>query len=119
MIEKVESVEEPGDPDESLEVVSIDTSNPEPLSFPIVHAEGIEAESSPKSRVPRKRTRALIESSNLGRYKLWWKDLMDEDNRDPWVGRSRSFLMLGRTWRPRRMKVVPVRIKEKPPDRLG
>ncbi|KAI3827931.1 hypothetical protein L1987_02020 [Smallanthus sonchifolius] len=53
-----------------------------------------------------------------GRYKLWWKDLSSTCNMSSVFDRSLKVLKLWRTGRPRRMKAVPVRIKEKPPGRL-
>ncbi|KAI3816084.1 hypothetical protein L1987_15772 [Smallanthus sonchifolius] len=141
----VESVEDPDDPGERLETTPLMIPHIEPLTFTIVHAEGIEVESPPKSRPPRKKLQELSESCDLervktpsmgmfrsdnllgylnrvifgpGRFKLWWKDLIDKCNGGLRFDRSMSLLMLWRTGIPRRMKVVLVRIKEKPPDRF-
>ncbi|KAI3810152.1 hypothetical protein L1987_19762 [Smallanthus sonchifolius] len=147
----VEVVEDPGDPGEDLEVPHVENPIPEPLPITIVLSEGIivdptPSSSVPRSRPPQKRTRALIDSSDLervktpsvgmfrgdnllgylnqvifgpGRFKLWWKDLIDKyDGVLMFVG-GICLMMCWRTGRPRRMKAVPVRIKEKPPDRLG
>ncbi|KAI3797283.1 hypothetical protein L1987_32539 [Smallanthus sonchifolius] len=51
-------------------------------------------------------------------FKCWWKDLSAINDTHLRFGRSFCLLGLWRTGRPRRMKAVPVRIKEKPPDRL-
>ncbi|KAI3827052.1 hypothetical protein L1987_01114 [Smallanthus sonchifolius] len=102
--------------------------------------------SVPRSRPPRKRTRPVIESSDFrllktpsvgrfmgdkllgylnhiifgpGKYKLWWKDFSATCNMSSVFDRSLKVLRLWRTGRPHRMKAVPVRIKEKPPDRLA
>ncbi|KAI3824764.1 hypothetical protein L1987_06235 [Smallanthus sonchifolius] len=142
---KLEKEEDPG---EGLEVIPLETLVPEPLSITIVHSEGRTTEptprsSSPRSRPTQKRTCALIESSDLarmqtpsvgtsrgdkllrylnqvvfghGRFKFWWKDRSDRHNGV--FGRSSCLMRMWRIGRPRRMKEVPVRIKEKTPDRL-
>ncbi|KAI3816055.1 hypothetical protein L1987_15740 [Smallanthus sonchifolius] len=66
----VEIVKTPDDPDESLEIVLVETPSLEPLPVIVVHPEGVETEQNPSFRAPRsrtlrKRTRALIESSKL------------------------------------------------------
>ncbi|KAI3732243.1 hypothetical protein L1987_63444 [Smallanthus sonchifolius] len=145
-----EIVEEPDNPGESLEVVTIVKPIPEPLSCTVVHSERASVDptpssSTPRSRPPRKRTRASTDSSRLrimqtpsvgmfksdnllgymfhiifgpGRYKLWWKDLNATCKMSSLFG-SRMVVVMYRTGRPRRMKAIPFRIKEKPPDRLG
>ncbi|KAI3805520.1 hypothetical protein L1987_27970 [Smallanthus sonchifolius] len=144
----VASIEDPDDPGEGLEVPFIENLITEPLPSTIVLSEGRVAEPTPssdypRSRPPRKRTRELIDLGNLdrvhtpsvgtsrgdkllgylmhiifgpGRYKLWWKDLSD---RGPLFDRSSCLLEMWRTGRLRRVKAVPVSIKEKPPDRLA
>ncbi|KAI3776102.1 hypothetical protein L1987_45865 [Smallanthus sonchifolius] len=81
----VESVEDPEDPDESLEVVSIDTSNHRPLSCPILCSKGRIAEptpssSCPRSRPPRKITRELIDLGDLGRVQTPSVRMFRSDN---------------------------------------
>ncbi|KAI3732352.1 hypothetical protein L1987_63556 [Smallanthus sonchifolius] len=116
-----ESVKDPDDPCEGLEVPHIGDSSPEPLSITIVHSERVSVKpnpssSPPRSRPSRKRTHMFIESSD---FKLWWKDLCEKCDMSSMFVRSRSLLNLWRTGRPQSMKAVPVRIKENPPDRLG
>ncbi|KAI3732643.1 hypothetical protein L1987_63850 [Smallanthus sonchifolius] len=53
-----------------------------------------------------------------GRYKMWWKDLCAKCDMSSLVVRNVKLLSWCRTGGPRRMKTVPVRIKEKPYDRL-
>ncbi|KAI3773452.1 hypothetical protein L1987_47981 [Smallanthus sonchifolius] len=65
-----ESVEYPDDPREGLEVTLLEIPVPKPLSILVIHSEGRDAEpnpssSVPRSRPPRKRTRALRDSSRV------------------------------------------------------
>ncbi|KAI3816613.1 hypothetical protein L1987_16316 [Smallanthus sonchifolius] len=67
-----ESVEDPDDPCEGLGVTLLEIPVPEPLSILVIHSEGRDTEPNPSSSVPRsrpplKRTRTLIDSSELGR----------------------------------------------------
>ncbi|KAI3823049.1 hypothetical protein L1987_04475 [Smallanthus sonchifolius] len=87
------------DPCESLEATSLEIPLPDPLPIIIVPSEVVETESPTKSRPPRKRTRGLSDSCDLRIVQT------------PSVGTSRGDKLL-------RMKAVPVRIKEKPPDTL-
>ncbi|KAI3743258.1 hypothetical protein L1987_60964 [Smallanthus sonchifolius] len=139
-----ESIEDPEDPGERLKATPLVISHIESFTFTCVHAEGIEAESSPKSRPPRKKLRELSEFVDLervktpsvgmfrgdnllgylnrvifglGRFKLWWKDWIDAYDIHLSFDRGRNLMRMWRTGRPRRMKSVSVRIKEKPPDR--
>ncbi|KAI3682936.1 hypothetical protein L1987_83329 [Smallanthus sonchifolius] len=92
-----ESVEDPNDPGEGLEVPHIGESiykpSPEPLPITLVHSERVSVKPNPSSRPPRsrpphKRTRTFIDSSYFRVV-------------------SRSSLLSWRTGRPRRMKAVP------------
>ncbi|KAI3694808.1 hypothetical protein L1987_77789 [Smallanthus sonchifolius] len=144
----VESVEDPGDPGGSLEVISIENPIHELPPNLCSKREAAEPTPSPntlRSMPPRKRTRTVIESSDFrmvqtpsvgkfkgdkllgylrhvifgpGRYKLCWKDLNITCKITLLFGSSMIGLMWN-TGRPWRMKAIPVRIKGKPPDRLG
>ncbi|KAI3795194.1 hypothetical protein L1987_37843 [Smallanthus sonchifolius] len=91
------SVEDPDDPGKGLE----------PLPITVVHSKGREGDS------------LLGYLNNVifrpGRFKLWWKD---RGNRYNGYTVLVCLSLSWKTGRPRRMKAVPVRIKEKPPDRL-
>ncbi|KAI3754969.1 hypothetical protein L1987_54761 [Smallanthus sonchifolius] len=144
----VEIVEDPDDPGRGLEVTAIENLIPKPLPILYSKGRTIDptpSTSIPRSRPPRKRTRNMIDSSGLGRiqtpsvgifkgdnllgylnsvifgpgrFKLWWKDLIVTSDEVSMLDRDLSVMSLCTTGRPRRMKAVPVRIKEKPPDRL-
>ncbi|KAI3819557.1 hypothetical protein L1987_13398 [Smallanthus sonchifolius] len=107
-----ESIKDHEDPGESIRAITIANHIPELLPITIVHSEGRTTEpttsaSAHRSRPPRKRTRALIDSSDFGRmqtpsvgtsrgdklfrylnqvvfgpgrFKFWWKDQSDRHN---------------------------------------
>ncbi|KAI3744993.1 hypothetical protein L1987_58092 [Smallanthus sonchifolius] len=84
----VEAVEDPDDPSEGLGVTLLEIPIPEPLSILVIHSEGRASElntssSVPRSRPPRKRTRALRDSFRVRVVKT------------PSVGMYRSDNLLG------------------------
>ncbi|KAI3819806.1 hypothetical protein L1987_13658 [Smallanthus sonchifolius] len=119
MIEKVESVKEPGDPNESLELSPSSRFPKSRLSRKRTHAlrDVCELESVQTLSVGKFKGDSLLGYLNSvifrpGKFKMWWKDLSATCFLSSLFVRSNELLRL---WR---KKAVPVRIKEKPPDRL-